>query len=82
MMKRLLFTLLCLSVLGTATGCYIDPALSGSTSVEVGVGTYAYETPYWREYPRRRYDSWDDDWRYRRWERAPYRPYRYYPWPG
>jgi hypothetical protein len=38
------YALLCVVVLSVFQGCYIDPALSGSTSVERGVGTYA--TPY------------------------------------
>jgi hypothetical protein len=78
-MKRILFTLLCLGVLGTS-GCYFDPALSGvSTSVGVGVGAYA-DDPYWDYYPYR--DGWYNDWRYRRWDhrwnREHYRPYPYY----
>ena len=52
-MKRLIFTLLCLAVLGTATGCYVDPTLSGSSSVEVGVGAYVEEPVYRDYYPRR-----------------------------
>ena len=28
-MKRLLLTLLCLGVLGTVTGCYVDPRAVG-----------------------------------------------------
>ena len=75
-MKRLFFTLLCFGVLGMATGCYVDPALSGSSSVEVGVGAYVEEPVYW-DYDPRRYD-WYDDWRYRRpYPGYPYR-YRYY----
>ncbi len=76
-MKRLFFTLLCLGVLGTATGCYVDPILSRSSSVEVGVGAYVEEPAYRDYYPRRYY--WYDDWRYRR----PYPPYayRYRPYP-
>ena len=70
-MKRLLFTLLCFGVLSTVTGCYVDPALSGSSSVAVGVGAYTAEPYYWEQYPRRYY--WYDDWRYRR----PYLPYPY-----
>lgn len=70
---RILFILLCLGVLGTTTGCYIDPAVSGSYSVDIGVDTYYEVEPYYgRPYPYRRYD-WDDDWRYRRY----YRPYPY-----
>ena len=77
-MKRLFFTLLCLAVLGTATGCYVDPVLSGSSSVEVGVGAYVEEPVYRDYYPRRYY--WYDDGRYRRpYPAYPYR-YRYYPY--
>jgi hypothetical protein len=73
--KRLLLGLLCLGMLSCMSGCYIDPALSGSYSVDVGVDTYYEEGPYyWRPYPYRRY-SWDDDWRYRRYYPRPY-PYR------
>jgi hypothetical protein len=43
-MKRLLFALLYLGVLGTVTGCYVDPVLSGSSSVDVGVGAYVEES--------------------------------------
>ena len=43
---RRLLIMLCLAVLG---GCYVDPAVSGSYSVDVGVGTTYYE-PY-RYYP-------------------------------
>jgi hypothetical protein len=71
MVTHILLTLLCVGLLSTATGCYVDPALSGSYSVDVGVGTYYEADPsYRRPYPYRRY-YWDDDWRYRR----PY-PYR------
>jgi hypothetical protein len=59
-----LFVVLCLTVLG---GCYVDPALSGSTSVEVGVSSYSY-APYRYYYPYR------DGWYYER----SYRPYPYY----
>ena len=52
-MKRLFFTLLCFGVLGTATGCYVDPTLSGSSSVGVGVGAYVEEPVYRDYYPRR-----------------------------
>ena len=76
-MKRLFFTLLCLGVLGTATGCYVDPALSGSSSVEVGVGAYVEEPVYREYYPHRYY--WYDDGRYRR-AYPPY-VYRYRPYP-
>jgi|GraSoiStandDraft_45_1057281.scaffolds.fasta_scaffold1528547_1 hypothetical protein len=67
-MKRLLFTLLCLGMLGTS-GCYVDPG-SVSTSVDVGIGAYSYTPLY---YPHR--DGWYHDWPYHRW---PYRPYPYY----
>jgi hypothetical protein len=76
-MTHLLFTLLCRAVLSAVTGCYVDPALSGSSSVEVGVGAYVEEPYYWGYYPRRYY--WYDDWRYRR-PYPPY-PYRYRPYP-
>jgi len=76
-MKRLLLTLLCLGMLGTVTGCYYDPALTGPASVEVGVGAYTEEPSYWTYYPRRYY--WYDDWRYRRPYPPP--PYRYRPYP-
>lgn len=67
-MTRMLFTLVCLGVLGTATGGYFDPALSGvSTSVGVGVGIYVDEDPYW-EHPYW-HDDWYDDWPYRRYRR-------------
>ena len=68
--------LLCLAVLG---GCYIDPALSGSYSVDVGVGTTYYEPYpyYWSPRPYRGY-YWDDDWPYRRWRRDPWRWRGYY----
>jgi hypothetical protein len=76
---RRLLIMLCLAVLG---GCYVDPALSGSYSVDVGVGTTYYESYpyYWSQPlppppPPRRY-YWDDDWRYRRWQRE--RWYRRY----
>jgi hypothetical protein len=63
-MKRLLFTLLCLGILGPVTGCHVDPALSRPASVEVGVRTYAPD-PY-------RSTSWKDGWVYQRDDR-PYR---------
>ncbi len=73
MIIRILFIMLCLGVLGITTGCYIDPAVSGRHSVDVGVGTYYEVEPDYRTvYPYRRY-YWDDDWRYRRY----YRPYPY-----
>jgi hypothetical protein len=77
-MKRLLFTVLCLGMLSTVTGCYIDPALSGSSAVTVGVGAYVEEPSYWAYSPRRYY--WYDDWRYQRPYPPPYR-YRYRPYP-
>jgi hypothetical protein len=71
--KSVLVGLLCLGVLSALSGCYIDPALSRSYSVDVGVSTYYEEDPYyWRPYPYRWYD-WEDDWRSRRY----YRPYPY-----
>ena len=62
-MKRILFTLLCLGIFGTVTGCSVDPALSRPASVE-GVRTYAPD-PY-------RSTSWKDGWVYQRDDR-PYR---------
>jgi len=70
-MKRLLLTLLCLGVLATVTGCYVDPALSGGTSFEVGVGAYQEEVPYWSAYP---------EWRYRYWDGWHHHYYPYYPY--
>lgn len=57
-MKRLLFTLLCLGILGTVTGCSVDPARSKPTAVEDGVRTYAPD-PY-------RTTAWKDGWVYQR----------------
>ena len=74
-MKQLCFTLLCLGILGTVTGCYVDPALYGPASVEVGVGAYV-EEPYYRNYAPRRYDGDDYYRRPPRW----YRSYPYYYW--
>jgi hypothetical protein len=63
-MKRILFILLCLGVLGTS-GCYYDPTLAGvSPSVDVGVGDYIDE-PSWTYYPYR--DGWYFDQPYRWW---------------
>jgi hypothetical protein len=45
--KSVLLGLLCCGLLSTLCGCYIDPALSGSYSVDVGVGTYYEEDPYY-----------------------------------
>lgn len=73
-MKRILFTLLCLGVLGTFAGCYVDPALYGPASVEIGVGAYVEEPYYWDYAPRRYY--WDG---YRRPPRG-YRSYPHYYW--
>jgi len=53
-----LLIVLCLAGLG---GCYVDPALSGPASVEVGVSTYE---------PHRHYYPYRDGWYYER----PYRP--------
>jgi hypothetical protein len=73
MVIHMLLILACLVSLSTVTGCYIDPAVSGSYSVDVGVGTYyEVEPDYSKPYPYRRY-YWNDDWRYRRY----YRPYPY-----
>ena len=59
-MKRPLLTLLCLGVLGTATGCPIDPARSGATTAfEVGIAAYQEDVPYWDDYPAWRYRQWD-----------------------
>jgi len=44
-MKRLLYTLLCLSIFGTVTGCSVDTARSRPSSGAVGVQTYAPD-PY------------------------------------
>jgi hypothetical protein len=63
-MKRILFTLLCLGILGTVTECSVDPALSRHASGEDGVRTYAPD-PY-------RSTSWKDGWVYQRDDR-PYR---------
>jgi len=73
-MKRILLTLLCLGVLGM-TGCYVDPALYGPASIEVGVGAYVEEEPYY--YPYRGYYRDDDNWRHRRWERERWRDRHY-----
>jgi hypothetical protein len=62
------YALLCVVVLTTLPGCYIEPG-SVSTSVGVGVGAYSYES-------HRRYYPYRDGWYYDRpW---PYRPYPYY----
>src|SRR5215471_7346142 len=70
-MKRILLTLLCLGVLGTVTGCYVDPAPYGVSSVDIGVGAYQEEVPYWSTYP---------EWRYRYGDRWYYRHYPYEWW--
>ena len=59
------YALLCVVVLTTLAGCYVEPG-SVSTSVGVGVGTSSY-------YPYR--DGWYYD---RPW---PYRSYPYYGYP-
>jgi hypothetical protein len=71
-MKRMIFTLLCLGVLGTITGCYYDPALYGPPSVEVGIGATTVEQPYYvAPYSYRVYER--DDRQYRRWKRVQWR---------
>ena len=60
-MKRLLCTLLCLSIFGTVTGCSVDAARSRPASGDSGVRTYAPD-PYTST-------SWKDGWVYQRTER-------------
>lgn len=68
---RILLILLCLGVLWTATGCYVDPALPRvSTSFEVGIGAYQADVPYYSSYP---YGYYRDDY-----PRYGYRRYSYY----
>ena len=64
-MKRLLFILLCLGIVGTYAGCYLDPASGMSTSVGVSVGAYEEDVPYWSAYPYEYY--WDTYPHYGRW---------------
>jgi hypothetical protein len=61
MVTRILLILLSVGVLGTATGCYVDPAY-GPPSVEFSFGASTVEPDYWHSHPRR--DNWYDDGRY------------------
>ena len=70
-MQYMRYILLCLVMLSTLAGCYVEPG-SVSTSVGVGVGAYSYE-PYRHYYPYR--DGWYYERPYRPW---PSRPYPYY----
>jgi hypothetical protein len=70
-MKRILLTLVCLGMLGTA-GCYYDPSPYGPGSGATGYGAYQGE---YRDYDRRDYarrmtdDERREYWRQRRLER-------------
>ena len=71
------YALLCVVILTTLVGCYVEPG-SVSTSVGVGVGAYSYEPyryyPYYEPY---RYYPYRDGWYFDR----PYRPWHYRPYP-
>ena len=73
-MKHLFFPLVCLGVLTTVTGCYLEPAPYGVAAVDLGVSPSVEETPY-RSYSLYRRDDWHDEGRYRRW-RPPYDRWR------
>jgi hypothetical protein len=79
MVTRILLLLLCLGVLSTGTGCYVDPSPYGTSSSGMyGAGVGAYQgDPYAAEHERqreaaeRRYwrQRYEQDQAYRQWER-------------